>query len=92
MHPLRRDRKSPTDNGWTWFVPLLTRVVPSAGQPFPASAFETGLLSSVLLYVHRDRRDCLGRVQVGGQCCFTSTETVRTIRDGHLEFHTAPGL
>ena len=32
------------------------------------------------------------------QCCFTSTETIRTIRDGeastygHLDFHTAPEL
>ena len=29
------------------------------------------------------------------ECCFTSTETIRTIRDGgaqdvHLDFHTAP--
>ena len=33
------------------------------------------------------------KVQV--QCCFTSTETVRTVRDGqdgHLNFHTAPDL
>ena len=28
----------------------------------------------------------------GVQCCFTSTETIRTIRDAHLDFHTAPGL
>ena len=26
------------------------------------------------------------------QCCFTSTETVRTVTDGHLDFHTAPEL
>ena len=26
------------------------------------------------------------------QCCFTSTETGRTIKDGHLHFHTAPEL
>ena len=24
------------------------------------------------------------------QCCFTSTETIRLIMDGHLDFHTAP--
>ena len=34
---------------------------------------------------------------VRAQCCFTSTETVRTVRDwgaqdGHLDFHTAPEL
>ena len=23
------------------------------------------------------------------ECCFTSTETIRTIRDGHLDFHAA---
>ena len=26
------------------------------------------------------------------QCCFTSTQTVRTAQDGHLHFHTAPEL
>ena len=26
------------------------------------------------------------------QCRFTSTETRQTIRDGHLDFHTAPEL
>ena len=34
---------------------------------------------------------------VEGQCCFTSTETIRTYQgrgtqDGHLDFHTAPEL
>ena len=53
--------------------------------------------SSVLLYVHRDHKDCLGRGAQDGHldfhtvpeifsefrlCCFTSTETIRTIRDG----------
>ena len=66
---------------------------------------------SVLLYVHRDHKDyyrdgeprtatststqLLSSVHV--QCCFTSTETIRTVRergaqDGHLDFHTAPEL
>ena len=26
------------------------------------------------------------------QCCSTSTENMRLIRDGHLDFHTAPEL
>ena len=26
------------------------------------------------------------------KCCFTSTETIRTTRDGHLDFHTVPEL
>ena len=26
------------------------------------------------------------------ECCFMSTETIRLIRDGHLDFHTAPEL
>ena len=26
------------------------------------------------------------------QYCFKSTETMKTIRDGHLDFHTAPEL
>ena len=29
---------------------------------------------------------------VSALCCFTSTETLRLIRDGHLDFHTAPEL
>jgi len=33
---------------------------------------------------------CVYRVRV--QCCFTSTETIRTIRDVYLHFHTAHEL
>ena len=29
---------------------------------------------------------------VSFQCCFTSTDTIRLIRDGQLDFHTAPEL
>ena len=55
-------------------------------------------LSSMLLYVHRDHTDCLDgeprtatstftQLLTSGQsfflnCCFTSTETIQTIRDG----------
>ena len=39
----------------------------------------------MLLYVHRDRTDYQGRplhFHTAPECCFTSTEIVRTIRDG----------
>ena len=60
-------------------------------------ALKSWQFSSVLLYVHRDRTDCSGRGAQDGhlhfhtapelclnffRCCFTSTETRRTIRDG----------
>ena len=61
--------------------------------------------SSLLLYVHRDRRDYWGREGLGRpprlshsswplccplvQCCFTSTETVRTVRDGEPRTSTS---
>ena len=45
--------------------------------------------SSVLLHVHRDRKDCKPRTStliftqlLTVQCCFTSTQAVRTVRDG----------
>ena len=55
------------------------------GKPRTATSTFTRLLSSVSLHC----------VQV--QCCLTSTETVRTIRDPEaqdiqLDFHTAPKL
>ena len=53
---------------------------------------------SVLLYVQRPygllgpRTATSTFTQFLVQCCFTSTETVRTVRaqDGHLHFHTVP--
>ena len=55
----------------------------------------SGTLVEVLLYVNVAYQ---GREPSSSfQCCFTSTETVRTVRDGepkdgHLDFHTAPEL
>ena len=51
--------------------------------------------------VHRDLKDYQGRgaqdvhldfhIDITVQCCFTSTEAIRTIRDGHIDFQTALG-
>ena len=41
--------------------------------------FVSGVLSSMLLYVHTDHKDYEHFVSgVEAQCCFTSTETIRT--------------
>ena len=59
------------------------------GEPRTATTtFTHSFLSSETLFK-------FSVVQV--QCCFTSTETIRTTRDGepriiHLDFHTAPEL
>ena len=41
---------------------------------------------------HWPKRQLAYIILVEVQFCFTSTETVRTIRDGNLDFHTAPEL
>ena len=61
-------------------------------QSFSASVAPWGpvlLLLLMQLYPHRDRTDYQGCGALDGhldfhtvQCCFTSTETIRTIRDG----------
>ena len=69
-------------------------------SPVCVSNVCTSFVRSVLLYVHGDSTDYhLGRGAQGThlvfhtvQCCFTSTELMRTIRDGgaqdvHLDFH-----
>ena len=47
-----------------------------------------------MLCILMNKKDLFDLILFLFKCCFTSTETVRTIRDqdGHLDFHTAPEL
>ena len=82
----------------------------SLADRHPLYVHTVRLPHEVLLYVHRDHKDLwTGEPSTTTststqllssdivQCCFTSTETIRTIMDGgtrhdHLDFHTAPEL